>query len=223
MYLSLVDHLSQLRHGFFTTDWYPKATGKKDRRLKRLKKLTAAGLVLCALLVVSAWAWAAPSSEQLQELDALQGKMNELRKEMIDLKLEAGIITEDQASSMSGRIDAPKENALTPQQKQVLVDLHKKQVALRKEGIAALTEAGLLTKERAKSLLARVERQAAYRQRMGVSARPQMNIRGRQPLGQQGRLRIGATRSRMGAFGRGQRLDPRFGRGFRGLLPLKYK
>lgn len=183
-----------------------------------MRRLTTVGLILFALLVVSAGALAAPSSEQLQELDAIRGKMVELRKEMIGLQLEAGTITDDQADRMIDRIDAWQEKALAPQQKQVLNDLHKKQVELRKKMVEAETEAGLLTKEQAKRLLARIEAGAAYRERMGIAARPQLGVRARRVLGQQGRVGLGLMRNRMGVPDRGQRANLQHGRGFRGPL-----
>jgi len=79
-------------------------------------KRNVVGLVVFVVLLVATGAWAAPTSEQVEKMESIQGKMHELREEMIALRLEAGLITEDQATRMRAR-------TLTAEQRRVLQEL----------------------------------------------------------------------------------------------------
>jgi hypothetical protein len=119
-----------------------------------LKRRIVLGVVLLATLVVSTGALAAPVREQLEALTVIQDKMRELRKEMISLQLEAGLISRDLARHMTARMRTPALGNLTSEQKQALKELQERCREFRREELKKLVEDGVFTEEQAKRLAA---------------------------------------------------------------------
>ena len=69
-------------------------------------------LLLALVLVVGIFtphAWAALTGEQQQKIDAIHQKLDQYRHQLIDLYLEAGLITKEQAQLAKERIELCRE------------------------------------------------------------------------------------------------------------------
>ncbi len=146
-----------------------------------------AGVAVGILLVFSFMAIAAPTTDQTSKIKAIQAKMLEAQKEMINIKAKVGLITQEQADAMIERLEARQVQAkeLTAEQEKELADAYAKQVELRKEMVNAQVEAGTITKEQGDNMLKKIEAEAAYQEKMGFSA-PQGFGRGRHGRGSGG-------------------------------------
>lgn len=70
-----------------------------------MKKWLALGLVVIALTLVALPALAKDNNSQLAELEKLYQQMTTLKKKIADTKVEAGLITAEQATAMKERAD----------------------------------------------------------------------------------------------------------------------
>lgn len=65
--------------------------------------------LVLVVVVITPQAWAALTEEQQQKIDALHQRIDQSRHQLIDLYLEAGLITEEQAQLATERIELQKE------------------------------------------------------------------------------------------------------------------
>jgi hypothetical protein len=155
-----------------------------------LKRRIMLALVLLATMVVSTGTLAAPVEEELEALATLQDRMQELRKEMIAIQLEAGAVSRSLARRMIAQMRTSSRDMLTPEQQEALKDLQERFREFRREELRRLVEDGVFTEEQVKRVVTMRRGARDQRQMMELPLRRRLAPRRALPGGMLRRLRI---------------------------------